>query len=568
MKRFLQKNMLWLFLTLVLAAAALYGYASEETELRFLVESEAGVLHTGVYGPEGDCYYVFLPAYAQMDRVKVTLPRMTRVWLEDTLLVNGMDCGSFALDTPYRLRIGDGEPVTLRFLRSENLAAVAITTASGGLEKIHADKQYEEPASVTVVTPEGQQSLWDGNARLKGRGNATWKYEKKPYSLTLSDAQDLLGMGEATQWVLLSNATDQSNLHNYLALTLAQNSGLEWTPACRFADVYINGEYQGLYLLTEKVEIGPQRLNVDTETGDFLGKIDFASRWSTLRSPFKTNAGRTVEITGPKEPDRAQTAGIRELVNAAEAGILSGSLESIDLDSWARRYLVDEITGNIDADLASAYFYGKDGVLYAGPVWDYDRAFGNTPRNDNPASFIAKNLRKSETSLSDYYGALYESEVFRARIAELYWAEFLPQLEALAGGGIGKLVEEIAASSRMNDVRWAFMFAHLQETDPSPEALTAYVRARMEFLSRAWLEGKDYCTVQLELAPGGFYRNFAVEKGKSLDVEAVYTFLMKESAFPAEANLRTAVWTDRETGEETALDAPVTSDRILQLKLP
>ena len=564
MGKFWKQNKLLLALTLVLGALALFGFTQEETELTFSVETEGGVLQTGLYGPVEDCYYVFLPSFAQMEQVTVTLPRMTEVWLGDTRLETGMACGDFALDTPYRLELG-GEAAELRFLRSANVAAVSITTASGSLDRIHADKTYEEAASVTVVTAAGQLSGQDTGARLQGRGNATWKYEKKPYSLTLSGARDLLGMGAATEWVLLANATDQSNLHNYLALTLARNSGLEWTPECRFADVYINGEYQGLYLLTERVEIGPERLDIDAAAGDFLGKIDFASRWDTLRSPFRTESGRTVEITGPKDLDQAQTEAIQTLVNGAEAGILSGTLGGIDLDSWVRRYLVDEITGNIDADMASSYIYGKDGLLYAGPVWDYDRAFGNTPRNDNPASFIAKNLRKSESSLSPYYGALYEDEAFRTRISELYQTEFLPQLEAWTAGGIAEAARQIEAASRMNDIRWAAMFAHLQEVDPSPEALTEYVRRRTDFLSSAWLEGKDYCTVQLELTAGGFYRNFAVERGESLDPETVWEFLTETSAFPVEADPASAVWTDRTTGEETALDAAVTEDRILRL---
>lgn len=559
MRKFFQKNIISLLCTVLLAGAAFYGFLKTETAMpSFYMESEAGKVRINAYVHPDGSYYVFLPSYAEMEQVKISLNSYGKVTLDGRELSDGMSCGGYAPDTEYALKIGGGSPVTLTFLRSANVAAMYINTVSGDLDSIHADKNYEETASVAVFTEDGTLNHFDVAATIKGRGNATWKYEKKPYSLKLSGIGDLLDMGAATDWVLLSNATDQSNLYNKLVYDLAGQVGLEWAPECRYVDVYLNGEYHGLYLLTEKVEIGSERLDIDPEGGDFLCKLEFRSRWSMLRSPFLTGYGRTVEITGPKDQTEEELARVEKLVNGMEQSILRGTAltESIDLDSWARRYLIDEISGNIDSDLASSYFYYKDGLFYAGPVWDYDRSFGNTPRNENPRSFIAKNAYKAANYHSPYYGALYGSNAFYARVTKLYKEEFLPLLEALTDSGIEKLAGSIAASRRLNDLRWDFMFAHLQESDPSVEALITYLRERTEFLSSVWIDGVEYCTVQLELTPGGFYRNFAVEKGECLQI----------AELGLEIDTETARWLDGKTGEVFDLSQPVTEDMILTMQ--
>ena len=552
-------SLLWVLLTLVLVAAAFFGARAERSTLGFFLGDTD--IRIEVYRAENGEQYVFLPAGVTPDQLRAAPNGPGRFRLDGRELTWGVRCEGLETGVTYRLESGWGEPAELQFLQGENAGTVFLSTASGSLDQIHGDKEYSEDMWIHVWDSAGVSCIREGVGTLKGRGNATWKYEKKPYSVTLSEPADILGMGQASQWVLLANATDQSNLHNYLALSLAAGSGLEWTPECRFVNLYANGEYQGLYLLTEKVETGPQRLDIPIGDDGFLGKIDFASRWNSLRNPFKTDAGRTVEIASPDALSGSQSRQIREMVNRMEQGILSGSLEGMDLDSWVRRYLVDEITGNIDADLASSYFYGKDGVVFAGPVWDYDRAFGNTPRNENPESFIAANREKARGIQSVYYGALTENPVFRARVAELYRTEFLPRLEAWTTGEILEIGKSIAGSAHMNDIRWAAMFAHLQEVDPSARNLTDYIRRRMEFLNSAWLDGVEYCTLQLELTPGSFYRNFAVKKGEVPDPGQIVQFLK-------DMDPETAVWTEGSSGQEVPLLEPMTENRILRLVQP
>lgn len=564
MRNFFQKYGVWLVFTVILGAAALYGLrfadadAPAEPEnppaVRFLLESRDGAEEISLYQREDGGYFVFLPAYADLSRLSVVIESGQSVSLGGDALEDGMDCGGFAVGQEYAFQI-EGEPAAvLQFLRSENTAALFLETAPGSAEYMHQNKGVEVSASMALYAADGTREHTDRRAAIRTRGNSTWDYDKKPYALKLSVGEDLLGMGAAANWVLLANASDETNLRNRLVLDFARKLDPEMAPECAYVDVYLNGEYRGLYLLAEKVEVGENRLEIDTDRGDFLCSIDFSSRKDTLSNPFETQYGRTVEISAPQYPTAGQSAQIHELVNRMEAEILSGDGAGveIDLDSWARKYLVDEIFGNIDADLTSSYFYYQDGVFYAGPVWDYDMTLGSSFRNEKAKAFIAKNAYKSAQYHSPYYSALYENGDFYGRVVDIYREICLPLLEEMIAAEIDALSQSIAASTAMNKLRWEDVFqkqyrwSGLIETDA--EDVLVYLEKRVAFLSGVWIEGKEYCSVQFEFVEGEAYSNFSIRKGRSVD-----------SIYEADGE----VWYDAATGEVFDFSQPLTEDVIL-----
>lgn len=530
-------------------------YTDHTYPLGFTVEQASHNAVISIHESEDGTYYVFLPSYVDMDELKAEVPADMKVSLGDTSVADGMGCGAFSLETAYSLSVNDQYVTQLQFYKSANVATMYIDTITGSMERIHADKNYSEQASVMLYTAEGVLDATDSKAYMKGRGNSTWDYYgKRPYQLTLSAAADLLGMGTAEKWILLANAADPTNLNNKLLLDLARQTGQGWVPENAFVDVYVNGEYIGLYLLTEKVEVGPSRLDIDLQSGDFLCKTDFEDRWLSLKNPIKTQSGRTVEITGSAPLTDLSRSNIESAVNQMEQIIMSGadlaSVESFDLDSWVHKYLIDEISANVDADLNSNYFYYSDGVFYGGPVWDYDISFGNNLRNISPTVFLAKNTYKSDLYISLYYPALYENESFRNRVAERYEADFLPILNQMTESGISDLAAEIQAASTMNYLccygtvqGWNGDLVH------SVDGLISYLNKRVSFLNSAWIEGVEYCTVQFEYAEGTPYRNFAVPKGEVLVTDHV--------------DLDNTVWIDGATGNAVDFSQPIWSDLIV-----
>ena len=569
--KFVRKYLLFVICLLALLLLAAYAsgkeqvqppqFDKEQSDLPgFRVRSANGANDKVVYlfNANDGYYYVFLPSYADLEQVTVVLSTGKEIVIGNTPLSDGMDCGGFDLETPYAFSVNGEQTSTLLFYRSENVAAMYIDTMSGSMESIHADITHEEEASVILYTADGEIDFIDENGRLKGRGNATWEAEKRPYSLTLSSEGDLLDMGAAANWILLANAFDETNLNNKIMLGLASRVGFQWTPDSRWVDVYLNGEYNGLYLLTERVEPHENRLDIDTASGDFLARIESNSEWEEPRNSFSTEVGRFVQISYPEILSQTEFDRVKQLVSQMERLLLSGGDLSdssfIDLDSWVRRYLIDEISANIDSDFRSSFFYYSDGVFYAGPVWDYDMAFGNCHRNMNPRAFSAKNYLKADTYVSPYYSALYANESFHSRMKELYLTEFRPLLQQILDQEIDSLAACISKAALMNGLRWREMFDELHSGNPylqrTPSEMKEYLSSRISFLDSAWLENTEFCTVQFEYSPGGAYWNVTVERGTSLDA-TIYT------------DNTSSLWIDSATGEEFDFTQPILTDMIL-----
>ena len=231
--------------------------------------------------------------------------------------------------------------------------------------------------------------------------------------------------------------------------------------------------------------------------------------------------------------------------------------------TWAKRYLVDEICANIDADLASSYFYCKDGTFFAGPVWDHDMSFGNQITNENPETFLAKSAVRSRRFATPYDTALLKNEAFYARVKELYQTQFLPILEQLLQSGIQTLAEEISDSAERNSLRWQEMFEKNPVTTTTAEGLRDYLEKRVQFLSSAWIDGIDYCTLQFEVVPdGGACWSVAVVRGETLPRN--FMQMGEDFRYMELDDLdETAVWIMEETGEVFDITQPITEDMLL-----
>jgi hypothetical protein len=268
-------------------------------------------------------------------------------------------------------------------------------------------------ATVTVLSATGE-TLLQASTRIRGRGNTTWGNPKKPYRLKFEDAAPMLGMPAERDWNLLANYSDKSLVRNKLAMTLGNQMGLTYSPRSTFAELYFNGEYQGLYEVFEHVETGPDRVNVenlrknkDTDPGTITGgylmevdhRLDEEVCWETnLRVPicFKDPEYEVADITNPSHPSYVQYNYITSYLNAAEASLSdpNNSYENyFDVDAAVNYYLVQELMKNNDAQInstsevehTSSVFLHKrrGGKLTFGPLWDFDIGAGNIDYNGN-----------------------------------------------------------------------------------------------------------------------------------------------------------------------------------------
>ncbi len=123
------------------------------------------------------------------------------------------------------------------------------------------------------IDPNGSSfEAYSGTLRIRGRGNSTWGYPKKPYKLKLDDKSELLDMPTEKDWVLLANWADRSQMRSWAAGEISRATDLDWTPTYRHVEVILNGEYQGVYNLTEQVEVKSNRVDIEEmEPEDIAG---------------------------------------------------------------------------------------------------------------------------------------------------------------------------------------------------------------------------------------------------------------------------------------------------------
>lgn len=493
-------------------------YSDQETEQVILWEDGDGK------------FYVFLPGYAKLGETQIALNTTKPIYIDGIKLTDGMLCDVFRLNTTYEMEFSTLEKKRtchLTFVQSANVATMCIDTASGSMKYIHAEKGNEETGKIRLYTADGQLNCSGELASINGRGNATWLYqEKKPYSFKLSAEADLLNMGVAQKWILLANACDPSNMRNKIVFDFAKEEGLKYSPDSQWVDLYLNGEYAGLYLLCERNEIHPERVNVSSENG-VLVSMELEERLIDQNYPYvKTNAGQTLRIHDPKSVDESTKQEITEVFQSIENAILaeygidriSGKhwSELIDLDSWARKYLVEEIFASNDACFISQYFYYDDNEkkVYAGPVWDFDISSGNLYHweFEEPEAFYANREYVRDDQYTPWFYMLYQNEEFFNRMVEIYEIDFLPVLKELTEEKIADSMQLLVRAGRNNQIRWNL--GSSSETEANN--IVAFLKKRVRFLTDVWLEDKQYYQVHALPKNGTFHIYRAVAPGECL----------------------------------------------------
>ncbi len=325
-----------------------------------------------------------------------------------------------------------------------------------------------------------------GTMEIKGRGNSTWVPDlttKKPYQFKFEKKADVLGMGASKTWLIIKN--DEDIIRNKLALDLGHDMDMTYTGFGEFVDVFMNGEYLGNYLLTEKVEVGGSRVNVsdlDDEyelngdsiegldmTGGYLVEVD---NWGG--DDLQVNKhGTTFSIKEPEDlaktvTDDNEYAYIKHyLEDFLDAVFGDGRLSdgqsfmsAVDMESFAKYFWHQEFLRNGDCGRGSTYFYkDKDAIdplLYAGPLWDNDRIFEKYRLNDNIEGWLVPNIDIAGSGEPTIYKRLLQHRDFAEYILRYYKDNDLGAIFAETHNKIAEYTEYLKSSAAMNAVRWEY----------------------------------------------------------------------------------------------------------------
>ena len=525
------------------------------------------------YVPEEDRYYVFLPAFASQEDLYSSSPGGVYLMETETLRPASEAAGyihypaqtpllEVGFDQDYAMRLTEGEQgdvITVRFMHGENIPAMFISTESGSMEAVMADQAHKEKASMTLIRADGLAEYTGPLRYIKGRGNTSWTHtSKRSFNIRLEAEADILEMGAGEKWRLIGNGLDPTILRNKLAYDLAAEVGMPYSVDSRFLDLYIDGVYWGVYLLTERVEIGEHRVDIadlesetaavnleelenypmvylrdeedgpstladyesysaipnDPEdiTGGYLVECT-AFTAKDIRTPvFSTSSGLYFSVINPEHISQKQHAYLSELFDTVDRLIQRGSknvLRYIDGESWANMAVISELLINRDTMLTSQFFYkdadGPEGdtPIYAGPLWDMDKTLSNGSSPDSPRVMLLMEL--------PWFASLYSIDGFRQQMVEQYKNVFLPQLEMLLDNGIDGYVESLSASAAMDFVAWPREDMDAQYTwrtetlAEGAEELKRFLRERVDFLTDLWVNGGEYHRVRIFFADDSYF---------------------------------------------------------------
>lgn len=468
--------------------------------------------------------YLFLPASADLTKLSLTVtttPESDKVLLtgdKGTAYLQGtVDLTAVAAANADGYReitasVGKGaDTLTFRVMQASGLPTLYLTSAdsaSRGLAYVDGSKNNVVTDAAMALIAADRSTIYDGGLKqIKARGNSTFTYaEKKSYQIKLAEAGDLLGTGEQVKtWVLLASYFDATQMHDKMVKDLAAKLGLPYTASCDWVNLYYDGVYRGIYLLSEKNSVGEtsvaitdmeqayEQLNEGygtdmttalaensygqqyqytkdlTEPGNITGGylIELNHNMWDEASGFKTRQGVAFNVKSPEWCGEAAMKYISEYYQAFEDAVYAtddtgaytgynASTEKyfydyVDMDSLVKVFLLQELSLNCDGFISSVYFYkDADGKMFAGPIWDQDMTFGTGWTKTNAAD------------IEDYHylaKALIQIPAFKTAVVEYYSSTFAPAVREWLGnnGTIAHQYNILKDSAAMNYKLWDFI---------------------------------------------------------------------------------------------------------------
>lgn len=354
----------------------------------------------------------------------------------------------------------------------------------------------------------GEEKLFYNDVEIKGRGNASWAMDKKSYRIKFDEKVDLLGLGKMKKWALVSNHLDDSLVRNdlgqYLASLLYENYPIKGD----FVKLKIDDENLGLYYLIKPIEISKNSVEIK-RLDAIIVELDNAyceSNDVRLETKYFHDCIAMKDVRDEETVYETMTALLNDY-NSFEKALINREyekvLEIIDVESWAKYFLLSELTSNPDAYVTSWYLYrdGESDKIHANLGWDFDAAFGNRNWEKWPDEFYSpsglmnrmeysftKNENESQgcrylidiesTVISPVMCYLAEMPEFRDLVKEVYRDKIKFQRENIMNY-IKTVSSRIHGAAIENDVRWG-KNNFLSEI----KYLSEWVETRLEYLDQ------------------------------------------------------------------------------------
>lgn len=450
--------------------------------------------------------YFFMPSSADGSKAEIYNGFSTAVTVNGTSIEPSKTAVvDYEVGTAYNVTV-KSDTYRLTFMVSTAEAAIYANNVNADgkgtplYEYLKTDKELSAAANGAVVTSDGKI---DNTAikKIKGRGNTTWSKAKKPFNITYSSAVSIGGMEKGKKFSLLANYQDASLARNRILYDLSDAVDMPYASDSRFVDFYINGKYYGSYQCAQKIEVGKSDLVNDIPDNDYktqdgalasefsfcieidpsFSEKDYHTSTSgneiTIKSPELSSTDPLYEDVKTKIKNRVAAMLVKLSASTATYETLS---QSIDVDSFAKIFLINELGKNWDSGVSSFYMVYKqspDGVwrFYASPVWDYDNSLGNCVGIEGDLNNMGvsdyteytgwwckyKGKRARDNVSNNIMNKCANNIAITKRAAEIWVERFMPQIKAFTNNDTttGELYSAsgyyglIAGSADMNYTR-------------------------------------------------------------------------------------------------------------------
>lgn len=340
------------------------------------------------------------------------------------------------------------------------------------------------------ITGYGVYENFDDSVQIKGRGNSSWSYSKKPYRLKFAEKVKPFGLTKGKSWVLLANAQKGSLMANAMSMKMGQMAGAKYTNHIIPVDLYMNGRYMGNYMFTEKVGMANNSVDIDEALGYLLELDTYGSydepiyRTGVYNLPVKIAEPDLEDYTADVAKAR-RTAMLDDVKEMSNVLFSKGNIETVlDVDALARFYLTNDLSLNQEINHPKSTFLFKDesttdGKLTFGPIWDFDWGYGYETNNKYYISGATSSNINSAMDAHTFWIDITTSEIFKKHYYKV-WKEFVDNncMEELEDY-IDCYYEFAKNSFQSNAVEWGSSCG-FDESDK--ERAKEWLRARKEFI--------------------------------------------------------------------------------------
>lgn len=411
---------------------------------------------------------------------------------------------------------------------SSNLPIIAIATEHG--QRISNEKRVI--AHMGIINNGKRRSNltrdsfndYDGKILIEVRGESSQMFPKKSFTIETKDDKgkdldaSLLGMPAETDWVLYAPYTDKTLLRDLLAYEIGGDLGM-YTPRTQPVELYLDGDYQGVYILMEKIKIGKKRVDInalkpdDTSgkavTGGYILRVDkvdgndFPS-WES-KSPLTLPNERAIKFQfvdpGGKDLSPEQADYIKNYIADFESALSSfnylspeGYKAFIDVESFIDFMIVNEVSKNVDAYIFSTYLHKANdragGLLKMGPLWDFNLAFGNVDYNNN-AQF-APGWMFNDNNRMYWFRRLMSDESFKNRF-NCRWQQLRESVftDEYFFDKIDGMATELAEAQKRNFKKWPILDSYVWPNQyvggsyqKEIDFLKKWIQARLDWMDK------------------------------------------------------------------------------------